>query len=103
MPNLTPTALAFELARARRDGISDATTLLDALARSGQSPTVAASALAGMLDEASANVAELEIKADDEATEALARKAEPKPARSRRAPEPAAEPLPTPDGPAPAE
>lgn len=83
MPNITPTALRLELARARRDALHEAAELADRLG--DQHPAVQAGALRALTtqaeDEVDAIMTELgaEVKAKAET---------PKPKRARRAPTP---------------
>lgn len=78
MPTFTPTALALELAKARRDTVTEAAELVSALA--SQSGRVQAAALLGLGDDANAEVVRL---AAELAAETKAKGAKPKRKRSR--------------------
>lgn len=85
MPTFTPTALALELAKARRDTVIEAAELVSALA--SQSGRVQAAALLGLGDDANAEVDRL---AGELAAELKAKGAKPKRQRRARAAAPAA-------------
>jgi hypothetical protein len=79
MPTFTPTAFALELAKCRRDTVTEAAGLVGALRL--QSATVQSAALLGLGDDANAEVGRLELELAAEA----AAKAAPKQKRARRA------------------
>ncbi len=98
MPNITPTALALELARARRDALHEAAELADRLA--DQHPEVQAAALRALTTRAEDEVDRLNEERTAEVKAAEAAKAvAPKASGRRRGAEPAQPPLePPPSG-----
>lgn len=86
MPNITPTALALELARARRNALHEAAELADRLG--DQHPEVQAAALRALTIQAEGEVDRLNEERTAEVKAAEASKATPKESRRRvRSPE----------------